>query len=169
MKPVTRLMKMALVICFAGVGYAQAVEIHNPFVREPLPGVPNSAAFMNVINDTNQPVSIISASSPASDHVELHNHIHDDGVMRMRQIEKIIIPALGRVALKPGGLHVMLFNITPIKAGDQLELTLNFSDGTHKTIMAPVKRILPHQSMKHGETMRHNMNNKSSTMKQESL
>lgn len=167
MQHITLPIKVALVMLWAVIGSVQAVEIHNPFVREPLPGVPNSAAFMNVVNDTNQPVSIISATSPASDYVELHNHIHDQGVMRMRQIDKIVIPALGRVALKPGGLHIMLFNIKPIKAGDQLELTLNFSDGTHKTIMAPVKRILSHHLMKHGQKMHHNTKNKSSTMKQE--
>lgn len=133
----------------------QAVEINAPFVRQPLPGAPNGAAFMQLVNDSTQALSIVSATSSASEYCELHTHIHDNGVMRMRQVEAIEIPAQGSVELKPGGLHLMLFNIQPLSLDDQVELTLTFSDGSSKTVTAPVKSLMPHQQMTHAHAMQH--------------
>ena len=86
--------------------------------------------------------SIVSASSPAAGVVELHTHIHDNGMMKMRRIEKIDIPAKGQTVLKPGGLHIMLINLkNNLKPGQEVSVTLKFSDGSEKTFTAPVRKI----------------------------
>jgi len=123
--------------------FADGVSIENPYVREVPPGQPNSASFMTLTNDTNVDIALIKASSDVAPDVELHEHVDDDGLLKMRQIPKIIIPANGTTILKPGGLHVMLIGLNKtLKSGDNVEITLEFDNGTKQTINADVKKIL---------------------------
>jgi hypothetical protein len=53
----------------------------------------------------------------------------DDGVMRMRQVESVDLPAGTSVKFKPGGYHVMLLDLKqPLKAGSKFALTLLVED-----------------------------------------
>jgi copper(I)-binding protein len=64
--------------------------------------------------------------------------------MRMRQVERIEVPAAGRVELKPGGLHVMLIGLErPLQEDEVVPITLRFADGSEQTVDAPVRRIQP--------------------------
>lgn len=121
---------------------ATAVTVEKPFVRKAMKAQRNSAAFMTLHNSGPE-VAIVAAESPVADIVELHTHIHDNGVMRMRRIEKIELPAGGQVVLKPGGLHVMLLGLKQdLNDGGRVSLTLKFSDGSSKTIEAPVRMVM---------------------------
>ncbi len=118
------------------------VTITDPYVRAVPPGQKISAAFLQLDNASDTMQSIVSASSPAAEVVELHTHIHDNGMMKMRRIEKIDIPAKGQTVLKPGGLHIMLINLkNNLKPGQEVSVTLKFSDGSEKTFTAPVRKI----------------------------
>ena len=118
------------------------VTINDPYVRAVPPGQKISAAFLQLDNASDTMQSIVSASSPAAGVVELHTHIHDNGMMKMRRIEKIDIPAKGQTVLKPGGLHIMLINLkNNLKPGQEVSVTLKFSDGSEKTFSAPVRKI----------------------------
>jgi len=84
--------------------------------------------------------------------VELHTHINDNGVMRMRPVKDMPIPAGGTTELKPGGLHLMLMMLKKqLKAGEKMPITLIFEDGSKKEIQAEVRRF--DMMMKHGEPM----------------
>jgi len=92
-------------------------------------------------SDTNH--AVINASSPVSKVVELHTHTNEDGMMKMRRIEKIDIPAQGSTTLKPGGLHIMLIGLhDDLKMDQKVSLTLEFEDGSKTTIEAPVRKIM---------------------------
>lgn len=132
---------MATLVATAAL-YAQSVDVTGIYVREVPPNMPNSAAFMQLKNLTDKPVALVSADSKAAKTVELHEHALVDGMMQMRQIPKIDIPANGTTALKPGGLHVMLIGLTQkLKEGESVTITLNFSDGESVTLDAPVKKV----------------------------
>jgi copper(I)-binding protein len=84
----------------------------------------------------------VGARSDAAATVELHTHINDDGVMRMRQVEDIAIPAGGETVLQPGGLHLMLIGLhQPLQPGDSLTLELEFDDGSTRSLTVPVRKI----------------------------
>ncbi len=118
------------------------ISIVDPYVRAVPPGQKISAAFLQLDNASDSMQSIVSASSPAAEVVELHTHIHDNGMMKMRRIEKIDIPAKGKTLLKPGGLHIMLIDLkNNLKPGQEVSVTLKFSDGSEKTFSAPVRKI----------------------------
>ena len=120
---------------------ADAVAVENVYVREVPPVSQTSAAFMTLKNSGAENHAVVAARSPAAAIVELHTHVMgDDGMHRMREVEKV--EAGGEAVLQPGGLHVMLINLTaPLKAGQQVELTLVYADDSEETVMAEVKTV----------------------------
>lgn len=143
-----------LVFLSASTLFASNIEVKDSYVRATPPGLPNSAAFMSVENNTNKDIAIIKATSEVSKVVELHTHSMKDGVMKMYQVPKIDIPANGKTELKPGGFHVMLIGLNkPLKEGEEITLTLEFSNGETTTIKAPIKTVMNgmmHKEMKKG-------------------
>lgn len=118
------------------------IEISHAYVREVPPISPTSAGFMTIKNLTNKAIKIIGAESKVAEKTELHNHTNDKGVMRMRQVPFIKIPASGIVKLKPAGLHIMLIGLKqPIKNGQQVTITLQLENGHKKEISMPVKSM----------------------------
>jgi copper(I)-binding protein len=121
---------------------ASSISINDPYVRAVPPVTKTTAAFMQVQNSSETERAIVSAGTPAAGTVELHTHEHDNGVMRMRQVPKIVLPPGETVSLEPGGLHVMLFDLqSPLAPGDEVSLTLTFDDGSSKQITAPVRHV----------------------------
>lgn len=146
---------------------ADNISVEAPYAREVPPGAPASASFMTLINHSSKDIKLVSGHSSASKLTELHSHTNDNGVMRMRQVDSITIPASGKVQLKPGGFHIMLINpYKPLKAGQKISLTLTFKDGSSKAINMPVKSTkgmsmnhkmsMPHSEHNHGHSMEHN-------------
>lgn len=123
---------------------APSVTVADPYARAVPPGQPNSAVFMTLTNASAEPRALVSAASPAAKVVELHTHIKEGGMMRMRKIERIELPAGKRVDLAPGGLHVMLIGLKQALApGSKVDLTLSFDNGTQARVQAPVREIAP--------------------------
>jgi hypothetical protein len=133
---------------------ATQVTIEKPFARSALQHQRNSAIFMQ-LNNAGSSAAIVSASSPAADVVELHTHIKDNGVMRMRRIPQIDLPQGQTVELRPGGLHVMLIGLRrDLNVGDDVALSLEFSDGSRRELSAPIHKVMRHgmhKKMGHGE------------------
>ncbi len=131
---------------------SQEVEILDPFAREVRAGQKNSAVFMQLKNTSSKDHMIISATSNASSVVELHTHINDNGVMRMRKIPEIKIPANSTTDLKPGGLHIMLINLYQgLSEGMNVEVEIEFADGSKSVIDAPVKKVMGMGMKHHGQ------------------
>lgn len=87
----------------------------------------NGAGFMTLKNNGATPDRLVSATSPAARVVELHTHIREGDVMRMRPVADIPIPQGQTVHLRPGGLHIMLIGLTePLRQGASVPLTLRF-------------------------------------------
>lgn len=101
----------------------------------------NSAAYMVLVNQSNTPDRLISASTDVANVVELHETKMVNNVMQMAPVEGgIAVPANGRVELKPGGLHVMLIGLKrDLKEGETVRLTLNFERAGAITVDAPVR------------------------------
>jgi hypothetical protein len=119
-----------------------AIQVTDPYVRAVPPGQPNSAAFMTLSNTGDEPRALVAAESDAAATVELHTHGMVDGMMRMRRVDRIELPAGEQVALQPGGLHVMLIGLTQqLEPGMDVALTLVLNDGSRLQLTAPVRRI----------------------------
>ena len=134
-------------------GAADEVAIEGSYVRAVPPGQPNSAAFMQIDNRGSAAHALVGGSSPAAKVVELHTHTMEGGMMRMRQVEKIDVPAGGSVSLQPGGFHVMLIGLKQkLVPGTEIPLTLKYEDGSEVTVSAPVKKLeMKMKPMDHGD------------------
>ena len=127
-----------------------AVKVHQPFVRLMPPTQPNTGAFMTLENTSSEDRAVVRAESEVSQVVELHTHTMVDGVMQMREIPEIRIPAGQRTELKPGGLHVMLIGLhQPLQEGQEVAITLVFDDQSRQIIHAPVRHPGSEMSMPH--------------------
>ena len=123
--------------------HGSSIEVENPYARAVPPTAANSAAFMLLQNNSDQERNLVSASSDVSEITELHNHINDDGVMRMRKVPQITVPAKGSVELKPGSFHVMLIKLKqPLQEGDAVNVTLNFDDGSKQDVSMTAQKVM---------------------------
>lgn len=130
-----------------GVLAGNALDIRDPYARSVPPGQPNSAVFMQIVNRGVAARALVGGRSDAARVVELHTHTMEDGMMRMRRIERIEIPGKGAVSLEPGGMHVMLIGLRRnLDSGDTVNLTLDLDDGTTLDVKAPVRAV---QAMDH--------------------
>lgn len=134
------------VLAAAFMGAAQAqVEVKDPWVRGMVSAQKATGAFMRITSA--KPAKLVGASSPAAGVVEIHRSSMEGGVMRMRPVEAIALPAGQAVELRPGGgYHVMMMQVPkPLKEGETVPITLVFesADGKREsmTIEAPVKAL----------------------------
>jgi hypothetical protein len=122
-------MRIAFLLSFLLVAipvHAQ-VQIEKPWVRATAPGAKVAGGYMVIRNAGTAGDKLVSASSPTASRVELHVHINDNGVMRMREVRGYDVPAKGTFELKPGGAHLMFMDIRqPFKEGDKVPVKLRF-------------------------------------------
>jgi len=130
-------------LLFASLASASDVIIRHPYVRATPPNTPTSALFLMLENKSDKDRVLISASTPVAGRVELHTHIMDGDIMKMRQVETITVPAQGKITLKPGGLHIMLFQLKQnLREGETIDVTLNFLDGNSQMFKANIKKVM---------------------------
>ena len=155
LKYLSSLLVLSLV-AFSGTALAESatdqVSVSDAYVRAVPPGQPNSASFMEITNGSSTDHALVGGSSPAAEVLELHTHTMEGGMMRMRQIEKIDLPAGQSVKLQPGGLHVMLIGLKQNLVPDEnVPITLKYEDGSEVTIEAPVRKLQMQMKMQGGQ------------------
>ncbi|HEU5317600.1 MAG TPA: copper chaperone PCu(A)C, partial [Chloroflexota bacterium] len=100
----------------------------------------NGAVYLSIRNAGSQADRLTGAACGAAQTVEVHRSAMEDGVMRMRPAGEVEIPPHGRVALEPGGLHVMLIGLRhDLREGDVLPVTLRFAAAGDQTVRADVR------------------------------
>ena len=126
------------------------IAVSDAYVRLVPSGAPTTGAFMTLKNGGDKDRKLVKVDSPVAKTVELHNHINDNGVMRMRPVKEIEIKAKGEATLKPGSYHAMLIDLKQqLKEGDTVPVTLTFDDGSTRKVDAAVKK--PQAAMPGGE------------------
>ncbi len=118
------------------------VTVSDPFARETPPNAKVGGAYMTLTNHGAATV-LVAVGSDAAERVEIHDHIMDEGVMRMREVEGGIPLGMHEtVTLRPGGYHVMLMGLKePLRKGGTVDLTLEFDDGSTLDLTAPILSI----------------------------
>ena len=146
----------SILLMLSQATFAGELEVHDAWVREAPPNMTMLAAYLQLHNHGGKMQSLVRASSPAFERVELHRSEQRDGMMHMAKVSKVMVAGHGMVAFEPGGLHLMLINpVKPLKAGDSVALSLYFQDGSKLDIQAPVRRDtgMGEHMMNHGEHM----------------
>lgn len=142
----------ALALALAAAPSFAQVAVADAWVRGTVAAQKATGAFMNLTSPADS--ALVSASSPVAGLVEVHEMAMDGGVMKMRAIPQLPLPAGKTVSLKPGGYHVMLMDLKgPLKEGETVPIALTFAgkDGKRTTqeIKAPVRALTAPAGMPH--------------------
>jgi copper(I)-binding protein len=106
---------------------ANTLVIGDAWTRPTAAGMPMGVAYFTITNGTRIDDALIAASTPVAARVEMHETSIEDGMARMRPLTEIPVPAGGRVAVAPGGIHLMLVDLAqPLEAGTRVPLVLEF-------------------------------------------
>ncbi len=146
----------------AAVTVGVGVTAHDAWLRLPPPTATVMAGYMVLNNDSDVDDALVAVELPPNlaERAELHTHLHEDGKMKMRKVEKIAVPAKSTVTLKSGGLHLMLFQpyrVTtneaslavreyargPLKVGEKQTLTLVFASGVKLPVTFVIAKEAP--------------------------
>ncbi|WP_457601107.1 copper chaperone PCu(A)C [Hydrogenivirga sp.] len=137
-------MRLFLALFFlVGLALAQPkIVVEGAWVREVPPVSTMSAAFMKLVNMGNEDDYLIGVESDVSEVAEIHTTIMEDGMMKMRMLREVKVPAGGSVEFRPMGKHIMLINLKrPLRSGEKVKLTLVFKRSGKIVVEAPVKRM----------------------------
>ena len=135
----------------AGHGFVlRDLHIGHPYARATPPGARAGGAFFTVENRGSQDDRLIAVASPAAAAAELHTMAMDGNVMRMRALRTIDVPAGAKVALQPGGFHVMLLDLKqPLAVGEKIPLTLTFERAGTIEVTVNVESMVPAATAAH--------------------
>ena len=118
------------------------ITVTAPWTRATPGGAKVAGAFLEIRAEPGVEDKLIAVKSPAASVVEIHDHVNEGGVMKMRRLEALPIKGTQAVVLKPGGLHMMLMDLkAPLKEGDVVAFTLVFEKAGELQIEAPVAKI----------------------------
>ena len=130
------------------------IMIHDGWARASLGSAPNSAAYMTLMINSGEADKLVAVATPLADSAELHTHMMDDGIARMRPVEAIEIAPGEPTILQPGGLHVMLMGLRgKLDEGSTLPMTLTFENAGDVTLDVPILSVKA--GMQHGKAHKH--------------
>lgn len=135
---------LSLVVLFPFTAEASPLTVKDAWAWQQMPGVPNAAVFLTIVNTGDGDDTLLSATTPVAQATEIHTMtVGEDNVMRMRKLPELKIPAQSVVQLAPGGNHLMLMKTDkaafPTAAGS-FPVTLTFAKAGEVAITATVRQ-----------------------------
>ncbi len=120
---------------------ADALIVTNAWIKNLPPTVPMRAGYMTIENTSDKPLSIVAVESEVFTQVDIHETVEKDGMMSMRPLSPLPIPAGSVTELAPGGIHLMMMQPQKtLKPGDQVSITLQLDDGSSQSLQMTVKK-----------------------------
>jgi periplasmic copper chaperone A len=122
-----RALSLAAIVAATSPAAQAEVKATDAWVRATVPTQKSTGAFVTLTST--EDARLVGVASPAAALVELHSSSMEKGVMQMRALEAIELPAGKAVDLRPGGMHIMLTGLAkPVAAGGSLPLTFTIED-----------------------------------------
>jgi periplasmic copper chaperone A len=113
---------LAIGLALASPAGAQ-VTVDQAWVRATAPGQPVAGAYLKI--KSAQAAALVAVRTPVTARAEIHEMKMEGGIMKMRPVTRIELPAGKTVELRPGGYHLMLMNIAkPLRPGETVPITL---------------------------------------------
>ena len=121
----------------------KGVMIKEPWARPTPPVAANGAAYISIHNMGSKQDRLVSARSKIANMVQIHDHIMEDGLMKMQHLVTGVAIAEGEmVEFAPGGKHLMLMGLNePLVAGDSFEVILNFEIAGEKAVTVEIREM----------------------------
>ena len=140
-----RILKLVLTIallssaCSAESATQGGMKVNQAWMRPAAQGA-NGAVYFVIHNDSSAADELVGVSAEVAQAAEMHESKMTGDVMEMNQLETVPLGADEEVAFAPGGLHIMLINLTKeLKIGDEIDVTLHFSNAEDMKVIVPVR------------------------------
>jgi copper(I)-binding protein len=115
-----------------------AVTATDAWVRGTVPAQKATGAFLTLTSSAQ--ARLVAVSTPAAKSAQIHASQESGGIMQMHALDAIALPAGKKVELRPGGYHIMLFDLTrALGTGDQVPLTLTIEEAGGKRYVIEVR------------------------------
>ena len=115
------------------------VAIMNAWVREAHLAAKVNAGYMTLVNTGPEEVTLVKVESEAYSNIEVHEMATVDGMMEMREVTDLTIPAKGQIQFEPGGKHLMLMGPREhLTKGQKVDMILTFKSGKKQTVSVQV-------------------------------
>ena len=152
MKNIMFLFLSVIVMCIHSGAYAdEYLAVHDAWVLSAPPNAKVLAAYMEIMNRSDQLRALIGVSSSRFEKVEMHRTVMQGDVMKMIRQEQMDILPRGSLTLEPGSHHLMLINPkSGLREGDHVNIELLFDNGEAIRVNAVVRsarewrRRMPH-------------------------
>jgi len=126
------------------------IKVEGAWATESPPSVTNGAAYMTLVNEGKEADRLVGASGEVSSIVELHTHLREGGMMKMRPIEAIEVNPGEPTVLIPGGLHIMLIGLKkPLVAGETFPLRLRFEKAGELPVEVTVRNMVEEEGVQY--------------------
>lgn len=111
------------------------VAIMNAWVREAHVSAKMNAGYMTLVNTGAEELTLVKVESDAYANIEVHEMVVVDGMMEMREVTDLSIPANGQIQFAPGGKHLMMMGPKQhLSKGQKVDMTLIFKSGKKQLI-----------------------------------
>ena len=120
----------------------QKVAISEAYLNLPPPGHSTTAAYLTIANLDQAPLTIAGFDSSKATRVELHEHIHADGMMKMRKVDQLTLSGMQAEVFKPMGYHLMIFGFaSDVMAGQSVDFTAILASGERIVFQAEARGL----------------------------
>ncbi|MGB0751209.1 MAG: copper chaperone PCu(A)C [Gammaproteobacteria bacterium] len=131
----------SLMLVLSWASHAQSVEVSDAWARALPPVAKVGAAYLTLTNRSGTTVTISKVSSSIAKEAQVHDHIMEDGVMKMTQLTDLSLDAGESVEMKPHGKHLMLFGLKePLKDGGTFSVRIEFKEIDPVEFEVPIKK-----------------------------
>jgi copper(I)-binding protein len=123
--------KLALVfLFFSNLAVAEGLEFNQGWSREIVPGAKSAAIYGRFINLGGKDLSVQHITSEVAGMLMIHRSILEDGMMKMRHVEQLVVRPGETIVLEPGGLHIMLSGLNKgLLENDTFNIKITTNDG----------------------------------------
>lgn len=120
---------------------AESLQVTDAWIKNLPMAVPVRAGYMHISNNQNLEVTIVSLQSKSFESIEIHQSLEVDGMMSMRPVDNLSIPAGASLELAPGGFHLMMMNpLDELIPGQKVAVTLYYEDQKTQLIEMEVRK-----------------------------
>lgn len=113
------------------------ISVSNAMINPPMAGRDVAAGYFQIVSEGGSD-RLIAATTPDADTIEIHTHINEDGVMKMREVDGVDLLEGETVTFERGGLHLMIFGADFADNQGSASVTLDFETADDLTLMIPI-------------------------------
>jgi hypothetical protein len=135
---------LILLAYLVGCVRKDTIEVSEAYLRPPVTGQTTAVGYFTIVNRGATAMVLKSASCAVASSIEIHTHVREGDMMRMRPLAEVAIAPDETVSFAPGGHHLMIFRYDN-PSSVPVPITLGFGDGTSRTVTFEVRERTPGQ------------------------